>query len=304
MGLNRLDFAIIALYLAGITLFGLRFRKKQRTLRDYFLAGRDIPWWAIALSIVAAETSTLTIISIPGLAYDTNLTFLQVVMGYVVGRVVISFVLLPHYFRGDLYTAYELIERRFGRGLRSLTAGLFLLTRAAAEGVRVYAVSIVVSIALGTGEVASIAIITALTVIYTFEGGLAAVIWTDVVQTMIYVGGTLVGLLTIVHLVPGGWNAIHAAAAGAGKLQIFDFSSSIWIPYTFWAGVIGGTFLHHGESWNRSAHRAALAGCARTEAIGDGAAFERRRGSVSVCAVSDCWNYVVGLLSRALGRVR
>jgi len=240
MGLDKLDLAIIALYLVGITLFGLRFRKRHRSLRDYFLAGRDIPWWAIALSIVAAETSTLTIISIPGLAYDTNLTFLQVVMGYLVGRVVISLVLLPHYFRGDLYTAYELIERRFGRGLRSLTAGLFLLTRAAAEGVRVYAVSIVVSIALGTGEVASIAIITALTLIYTFEGGLAAVIWTDVVQTVIYVGGTLVGLVTILHLVPGGWTAIHAAAASAGKLHVFDFRPNFWLPYTFWAGVIGG----------------------------------------------------------------
>ncbi|MFZ0771091.1 MAG: sodium:solute symporter [Candidatus Sulfotelmatobacter sp.] len=243
MGLDKLDLAIIALYLVGITLFGLRFRKRHRSLRDYFLAGRDIPWWAIALSIVAAETSTLTIISIPGLAYDTNLTFLQVVMGYVVGRVVISFVLLPHYFRGDLYTAYELIERRFGRGLRSLTAGLFLLTRTAAEGVRVYAVSIVVAIALGTGEVASIAIITALTLIYTFEGGLAAVIWTDVVQTAIYVGGTLVGLWTILHLVPGGWSAVHAAAASAGKLQVFDFTPSLWLPYTFWAGMIGGTFF-------------------------------------------------------------
>ncbi|MFZ0761710.1 MAG: sodium:solute symporter [Candidatus Sulfotelmatobacter sp.] len=243
MGLDKFDLAIIALYLVGITLFGLRFRKRQRSLRDYFLAGRDIPWWAIALSIVAAETSTLTIISIPGLAYDTNFTFLQVVMGYVVGRVVISFVLLPHYFRGDLYTAYELIERRFGRGLRSLTAGLFLLTRAAAEGVRVYAVSIVVSIALGTGEVASIAIITLLTLIYTFEGGLAAVIWTDVVQTVIYVGGTLVGLWTILQLVPGGWSAIHAAAASAGKLQVFDFRPNFWLPYTFWAGLIGGTFL-------------------------------------------------------------
>jgi SSS family solute:Na+ symporter len=243
MGLNRTDYLIIALYLAGITLFGLRFRKKQRSLRDYFLAGRDIPWWAIALSIVAAETSTLTIISVPGIAYDTNFTFLQLVMGYVVGRVVISFVLLPHYFTGDLYTAYELIERRFGRGLRSLTAGLFLLTRAAAEGVRVYAVSIVVSIALGTGEVTSIAIITALTVVYTFEGGLAAVIWTDVVQTAIYVGGTLVGLVTILRLVPGGWAAIHAAAASAGKLQVFDFSWNFWVPYTFWAGVIGGAFL-------------------------------------------------------------
>src|SRR5205814_7149227 len=135
MGLTKLDFAIIAIYLIGITLFGLRFRKRQRTLRDYFLAGRDIPWWAIALSIVAAETSTLTIISIPGLAYDTNLTFLQVVMGYVVGRFVIAFVLLPHYFRGDLFTAYQLIEKRFGPNLRLLTSGLFLLTRSAAEGV-------------------------------------------------------------------------------------------------------------------------------------------------------------------------
>src|SRR4030081_53103 len=184
MGLDKLDLGIIAIYLVGITLFGLRFRKKQRTLRDYLLAGRDIPWWAIALSIVAAETSTLTIISIPGLAYDSNLTFLQVVMGYVIGRVIISFVLLPQYFRGELYTAYQLIERRFGPELRTVTAGLFLLTRAAAEGVRVYAVSIVVAIALGTGEVTSIAIITLLTLIYTFEGGLTAVIWTDVIQTV------------------------------------------------------------------------------------------------------------------------
>jgi solute:Na+ symporter, SSS family len=243
MGLDKLDLAIIAFYLAGITLFGLRFRKRQRTLRDYFLADRNIPWWAIALSIVAAETSTLTIISIPGLAYDTNLAFLQVVLGYLVGRVIISFVLLPHYFRGDLYTAYELIERRFGRKLRSLTAGLFLVTRAAAEGVRVYAVSIVIAIAIGTGEVASIAIITVLTLIYTFEGGLAAVIWTDVVQTGIYVAGTLVALFTIVHLVPGGWPAIHSVAENAGKLRVFDFTPDFWKPYTFWAGVIGGAFL-------------------------------------------------------------
>jgi SSS family transporter len=254
LGLNRIDLLIVAAYLAGITLFGLRFRKRQRTMRDYFLADRNIPWWAISLSIVAAETSTLTIISIPGLAYDSNLTFLQVVMGYVIGRVIISFVLLPQYFRGELYTAYQLIERRFGPELRTVTAGLFLLTRAAAEGVRVYAVSIVVSIALGTGEVASIAIITLLTLIYTFEGGLAAVIWTDVVQTFIYVGGTLVGLVTILHLVPGGWGSVQAIAAGLHKFQVFDlhfFDTTIsnWphlnfaTPYTLWAGIIGGAFL-------------------------------------------------------------
>src|SRR3989442_9853406 len=150
MGLDKFDFAIIALYLVGITLFGLRFRKRQRSLRDYFLADRSIPWWAIALSIVAAETSTLTIISIPGLAYDTNFTFLQVVLGYLAGRVIISFVLLPHYFRGDLFTAYELIERRFGRNLRFLTAGLFLINTASAVGVGVCARSVVGCIALCT----------------------------------------------------------------------------------------------------------------------------------------------------------
>ncbi len=303
MGLDKLDLAIIALYLVGITLFGLRFRKRHRSLRDYFLAGRDIPWWAIALSIVAAETSTLTIISIPGLAYDTNLTFLQVVMGYLVGRVVISLVLLPQYFRGDLYTAYELIERRFGRGLRSLTAGLFLLTRAAAEGVRVYAVSIVVSIALGTGEVASIAIITVLTLIYTFEGGLAAVIWTDVVQTAIYVGGTLVGLVTILHLVPGGWTAIHAAAASAGKLQVFDFRPNFWLPYTFWAGVIGGTFFitaSHGTDQLIVQRLLAARGQKQSTValLSSGVAI-----LVSVCSFSDCGRNAVGVLSRALGEL-
>jgi solute:Na+ symporter, SSS family len=250
LGLNRIDLLIIAAYLAGITLFGLRFRKRQRTMRDYFLADRNIPWWAIALSIVAAETSTLTIISIPGLAYDSNLTFLQWVVGYLIGRVIISFVLLPQYFRGELYTAYQLIERRFGPELRTVSAGVFLLTRAAAEGVRVYAVSIVVSIALGTGETASIAIITLLTVIYTFEGGLAAVIWTDVVQTFIYVGGTLIGLVTILHLVPGGWSSVEMIAGGLHKFQVFDPAIlarwpflNFTKPYTLFAGMVGGAFF-------------------------------------------------------------
>jgi SSS family solute:Na+ symporter len=243
MALDRVDLIIVAAYLVGITAFGLQFRRRQRSLRDYFLADRNIPWWALALSIVAAETSTLTLISIPGLAYDTDLTFLQVVLGYLVGRVIISFVLLPQYFRGELFTAYELMERRFGRRLRSFTAGLFLLTRAAAEGVRVYAVAIVVGIALGTHDVASIAIITALTLIYTFEGGMAAVIWTDVIQTFIYVGGTLVGLFVILHAVPGGWDGILATAGAAGKLRIFDFTPSWHLKYTFWSGLIGGAFL-------------------------------------------------------------
>ena len=252
MGLNALDVAVIVGYLGCVTAFGMRFQKKESTLRGYFLAERSIPWWAISLSIVAAETSTLTIISVPGMAYEKDFRFLQLVIGYLIGRVIISVLLIPHYFRGHLVTAYQLIERRFGQKLRSLTAGLFLITRAAAEGVRVFAVAIVVGIALNGvlggysdfgRDVAAIAIVSALTLIYTFKGGMAAVIWTDVVQLAVYVTGSLAGLFTILHLVPGGWHAVYTVAEAAGKFRVFDFSWNFYATYTFWSGVIGGAFL-------------------------------------------------------------
>jgi SSS family transporter len=252
MGLNTLDLLVIVAYLAGVTLFGLRFRDRQGTLKGYFLAGNTIPWWAISLSIVAAETSTLTIISVPGLAYEKDFRFLQLVMGYMAGRVIVCFVFIPQYFRGRMFTAYELIARRFGDRLRSLTAGLFLVTRAAAEGVRVFAVAIVIRIALGgylTGlsdlarDITAIAVVTVLTLLYTFEGGMAAVIWTDVVQLGIYLCGTLVAAFSIIHFVPGGWATIHQAAAHADKFRVFDGSTSLSAPYTLWAGIIGGVFL-------------------------------------------------------------
>ena len=252
MGLNTLDLVVIGCYLAGVTLFGLRFRSGQQTLKGYFLADNAIPWWAISLSIVAAETSTLTVISVPGLAYDKDFSFLQLVIGYLIGRVVVSFVLIPQYFRGELVTAYQLIERRFGQRLRSLTAGVFLVTRAAAEGVRVFAVAIVVRVALGgllTGvsdferDLVAIAIVTALTLLYTLKGGLKAAIWTDVMQQTVYVAGTIVGLVTILHLVPGGWTTVREVAGHAGKFRVFDFTFDWTTKYTLWSGVIGGTFL-------------------------------------------------------------
>jgi SSS family transporter len=251
-GLNRLDLAVILAYLLGVTAFGLRFRRHRHSIRDYFLADNTIPWWALSLSIVAAETSTLTIISVPGLAYESDFRFLQLVFGYVVGRIIVSFVLIPQYFRGQLVTAYQLIDRRFGHRLRALTAGLFLVTRAAAEGVRVYAVAIVVAIALSGAlagmspfgrDVSAIAIVSLLTLIYTFEGGITAVIWTDVVQLAIYLAGTLVGLSVVLHLLPGGWSTVSAVAGEAGKFRIFDFSWNFHSTYTFWSGVIGGAFL-------------------------------------------------------------
>jgi SSS family transporter len=241
--LSPVDLSLVAIYLAGITLFGLQFRSKDRSLKNYFLADRKIPWWAIALSIVAAETSTLTIISVPGLAYTGDWGFLEIVLGYLLGRIVVCIIFLPRYFRGELLTAYEVIGERFGPRLHKLTAFLFLFLRAAAEGVRVFAVSIVVGIAIGTRDVVSIAIICILTLIYTLEGGMAAVIWTDVVQMVLYVVGTIVAVILLGHRVPGGWHAIHGMASAAGKVTIFHFAFSLSQTYTFWAGLIGGCFL-------------------------------------------------------------
>ena len=185
--MRRLDLAVILAYLAGITWFGARFRGSQHSLRDYFLGGRAIPWWAIALSIVSAETSTLTVIGTPVLAFQGDFGFLQLVLGYLLARIVIVTLFLPAYFRGEMYTAYELIRRRFGERLRRLSALAFLILRALAEGVRVFAISIVVSVILGADEIPSIVGILCLTLFYTYEGGLAAVIWTDVVQMFLYV---------------------------------------------------------------------------------------------------------------------
>jgi SSS family transporter len=252
MGLNTLDLVVIGCYLAGVTLFGLRFRSGKQTLKGYFLADNAIPWWAISLSIVAAETSTLTVISVPGLAYDKDFSFLQLVIGYLIGRAVVSFVLIPQYFRGELVTAYQLIERRFGQRLRTLTAGVFLITRAAAEGVRVFAVAIVVRVALGgllmgvsdfERDLVAIAIVTVLTLLYTLKGGLKAAIWTDVMQQTVYVAGTIIGLVTILHLVPGGWATVREVAGQAGKFRVMDFTLDWTTKYTLWSGVIGGAFL-------------------------------------------------------------
>src|SRR5580693_7011411 len=235
------DWGTIAVYLLAITWFGARFRKSQHSLKDYFLGGHAAPWWAIALSIVSAETSTLTVIGTPVLAFNGNFQFLQLVIGYLAARIVISSLFLPQYFRGDMFTAYELMRRRFGERTRKMTASIFLVTRALAEGVRVFAISIVISIVLGTDEIVSIALIVALTLFYTFEGGMTAVIWTDVVQMSLYVLGAILSFFVILGRIPGGWPHVAALAGAAGKFAIFDFRFSPDMAffsrtYTFWAG--------------------------------------------------------------------
>lgn len=244
MRIHPLDLAIVIAYLLGVTALGVQFRRGQRDARDYFLGGKTAPWWALALSIVATETSTLTIIGAPAIAYETNLTFLQLVFGYLLGRVLIVLLLLPGYFRGEFLTAYALIEKRFGEKMRAVAASTFLVTRAIAEGVRVSAIALVVSVVLGTSERLAIVIVIALTVVYTFEGGMKAVIWTDVAQLLLYLTGSAVTFWVVLHRIPGGWNEVTQVAAAAGhKLQFIDFSFDAAKKYTFWSGLIGGSFL-------------------------------------------------------------
>jgi solute:Na+ symporter, SSS family len=244
MRISAIDFAIIVVYLAGITLFGFQLRRGQQSLRDYFLGGRSAPWWAIACSIVATETSTLTIIGTPAIAYDGNLGFLQLVLGYLVARVILCVVLVPQYFQGEFYTAYQLLEKRFGARMERSAAVVFMITRTLAEGVRIAAIGKVVGVAFGTGERTSIAIVAALTIFYTFEGGMRAVIWTDVVQLALYLTGSLAAFFLLLHKIPGGWSTVTEVAALEGhKFRIFDFRHSLTETYTFWSGILGGTFL-------------------------------------------------------------
>src|SRR6267143_1366631 len=239
MGFSALDYAVLALYLVGITAFGSRFRKSHRSVRDYFLGKRQTSWVVISLSIVATETSTLTLIGVPALAYTSyarpeqggSLTYLQVVGGYIVARIIISLLFIPAYFQGELLTAYELLKRRFGVQAKNFAASLFLIMRALAEGVRVFAASIVLSAVLSVSLPGlphlwlwSIIIVGLLTLIYTYEGGISAVIWTDLVQLVIYIGGSLLAAYMLLRLIPGGWGAVVAEAQPVGKFQVFSFA--------------------------------------------------------------------------------
>jgi len=246
MHIHFADLVIVLAYLLAVTALGIYFRRGQKNVHDYFLGGRSAPWWAIAFSIVATETSTLTIIGTPAIAYGHggNLTFLQLVFGYLIGRILIVLLLLPGYFRGEFFTAYALIEKRFGTGMRALAASTFLVTRAIAEGVRVAAIALVVSVVLGTSERLAVFIVIALTIVYTFEGGMKAVIWTDVAQFLLYLAGSAITFFFLLHRIPGGWAEVSQIAAANGhKLNFLDFSFNLATKYTFWSGLIGGAFL-------------------------------------------------------------
>jgi Na+/proline symporter len=258
MGFSAIDYIVLLLYLVGITVFGMRFRRSQRTVKDYFIGSKNTSWVVISLSIVATETSTLTLIGVPALAYTLyarpeqggSLTYLQVVFGYIVARFIISLLFIPAYFKGELLTAYELLKQRFGPQTKNFAASLFLIMRALAEGVRVYAASLVLSAVLSASLPGlshlwlwSIFIVGLLTLVYTFEGGIAAVIWTDLIQLVIYVAGSLLAAYMLLRLIPGGWSTVVAEAGPANKFQVFSFAWDFKVPFTFWAGLLGGTCL-------------------------------------------------------------
>src|SRR5437868_3294954 len=228
-GLNALDFLVILAYLVGITLLGVWVGRRQKDAKDYFVADRAIPWWAVMFSIVASETSALTFISIPGLAYTTDLGFLEIATGYLLGRIVVANVLLPRYYEGNLVTAYALLETRFGLATRRFTSIVFMATRGMADSVRVFATAIPIALIL-EGVVprrwvmpTAVLVLGTLTIIYTYRGGMRAVVWTEILQAGVYIIGGIAALILLGHLVNGGWSQIIAAAGPAGKLKFIDF---------------------------------------------------------------------------------
>jgi SSS family transporter len=241
--LTWIDYVVIGGYLLAITAFGSYFARFQKTTRDYFLTGRSVPWWAICFTIVATETSTLTFISVPATAYTGDMTFLQLVFGYVIGRVLISMLFLPAYFRGDLFTSYELLQRRFGSRVKNLSASIFLVTRSLADGIRLFATALVISVVTQLPVTWAIVILGVAMIIYTVRGGASAVIWTDVVQLFVYVAGAAVVFFSLLALIPAGWSEVARAGAAAGKFRVFDLSLVLSRPYTLWAGIVGGVAL-------------------------------------------------------------
>lgn len=243
------DYIIIVVYLIGVAAFGIWSGGRQKSIKDYFLGAKNVQWWAVCFSIVAAETSTLTFISIPGLAYLTNLNFLQVTLGYLLGRIVVAVFFLPAYAKGDLKTAYSFLENRFGGKTRTFASVIFLFTRTAADGVRLFATAIPLKLMLGIDYPLAILIIAVISLIYTYTGGLKGIIWVDVVQMFVYLGGAVIAAVYLLNILPGGWSSVLSSAAEGNKFDIFNLGFSGGLaeffsqPYTLVGGIIGGMFL-------------------------------------------------------------
>jgi SSS family transporter len=243
MALSSLDYAVIAAYLAAITAFGSWFGRYQKTTRDYFLTDRSVPWWAICFTIVATETSTLTFIGIPAQAYAGNMAFLQLAAGYVIGRVLVSVLFIPAYFRGELYTSYELLQQRFGGRVKTLAAVMFLVSRSLADGIRLFTTALVIAVVTGVPVSVVVVVLGTAMIVYTMRGGVSAVIWTDVVQMFVYLAGAAIIAWALLGAIDGGWSRVVEAGRQAGRFAVLDWSLDPTRIYTVWSGVLGGIAL-------------------------------------------------------------
>lgn len=249
MRISEIDYLIVGVYLIAVAVFGKIRGGKQKNVKEYFIGSKEVPWWVISFSIVAAETSTLTFISIPGLSYLTNLNFLQLTFGYFIGRIIVAAYFLPAYHKGELTTAYSYLENRFGKKTRSFASIVFLFTRTASDGVRLFATAIPLYLLIDISPILAIIIIAIVALLYTYTGGLKGVIWVDAVQMFIYIGGAIISIYFLLHLIPGNMTEIFSLPEISKKLNIINFGFSGGInnffsqPYTLLSGIIGGAFL-------------------------------------------------------------
>ncbi len=241
--LSPIDIALILLYIVGVTVWGTWLGRRQKDSKDYFLADRAMPWWAVCFSIVATETSVLTFISVPATAYTSDLWMIQLTTGYLLGRIAVAVILLPGYFKGELTTAYALLERRFGPLTRRFASIIFLVTRILASSVRLFAIAIPIHLIIGIPYWQAIVISGSLTLIYTYFGGLKAVVYVDVLQLAIYLTGAIAAFVVLLQLVPDGWNGVVAAAAPANKLRVLHFEGGFASARFILTGLVGGAFL-------------------------------------------------------------
>lgn len=249
MKVSEIDYLIIVVYLIAVAVFGKISGGKQKSVKEYFIGSKEVSWWVISFSIVAAETSTLTFISIPGLAYLTNLNFLQLTFGYLIGRIIVAAYFLPAYYKGELTTAYSYLENRFGKKTRSFASIVFLFTRTASDGVRLFATAIPLYLLIDMSPIVAIIIIAIVALLYTYTGGLKGVIWVDAIQMFIYIGGAILSIYFLLEFLPGNLTEIFSAPNISSKLKVINwgFGSSIKEffsqPYTLLSGIIGGAFL-------------------------------------------------------------
>lgn len=249
MGFSTLDAVIVFAYLICISVFGILSGGKQSSTQDYFLGGKNIPWWAVCFAVVATETSTLTFISIPGVAYVSNLNFVQLTLGYILGRIFIARVFLPAYAQGNIATAYAFLKNRFGDRTRNAASAVFMLTRLLADGVRLYATAIPISLVTGISYPTAIVITALVTLLYTYIGGVRSVIWMDVAQMFIYLGGAVAAIIALISQLPEGLSHALSTDQIQAKLSIVhlgfggDVQAFFSTPYTLIASVLGGAFL-------------------------------------------------------------